>query len=135
MVQIVEHIDLNQVYKELHSSEAGGTCIFVGTVRKHTKENEVTGLEFETYDEMAIKEMEKIRLSAIDKWGLHKAIMIHAVGRKEVGEPVVVVGVAASHRKEAFPACQFLIDELKKTVPIWKKEFFLDSSHWVSQTP
>ncbi len=135
MVQIVEHIDLNEVYKQLADPAAGGTCIFVGTVRDHSLGNDVTKLNFETYDAMAISEMEKIRTAAIEKWGLEKAIMIHAVGEKQIGDPVVVVGVAAVHRKEAFPACQFLIDELKKTVPIWKKEFFTDSSHWVSQTP
>lgn len=138
MVQIVEHIDLNEVYKQLADPKAGGTCVFVGTVRNHTPakpDSGVTELNFEAYDEMAVAEMEKIRQEAIKKWGLHRAIMIHAVGKKEVGEPVVAVGVASSHRKEAFPACQFLIDELKKSVPIWKKEFFTDSSHWVTPTP
>lgn len=138
MVQLVEHIDLNEVYKLLADTKAGGTCVFVGTVRNHTPQREdaeVTDLRFEAYDEMALAEMEKIRQEAIEKWGLHQAVMIHAVGKKEVGEPVVAVGVASSHRKEAFPACQFLIDELKKSVPIWKKEFFTDSSHWVSPTP
>ncbi|MEQ9405707.1 MAG: molybdenum cofactor biosynthesis protein MoaE [Cyclobacteriaceae bacterium] len=135
MVQITEHIDLNEVYKQLADPAAGGTCIFVGTVRDNSQGSNVTKLNFETYDAMAISEMEKIRTRAIEKWGLAKAIMIHAVGEKKIGDPVVVVGVSAAHRKEAFPACQFLIDELKKTVPIWKKEFFTDSSHWVSQTP
>jgi len=135
LVQIVENIDLNEVYKQLADPAAGGTCIFVGTVRDNSLGKEVTELNFETYDAMAISEMEKIRVAAIEKWGLEKAIMIHAVGEKKIGDPVVVVGVAAAHRKEVFPACQFLIDELKKTVPIWKKEFFTDSSHWVSQTP
>lgn len=137
-MQLVEHIDLNEVYRLLADPKAGGTCVFVGTVRNHTPQkeySEVTDLRFEAYDEMALAEMEKIRLKAIEKWELHQAVMIHAVGKKEVGEPVVVVGVVSSHRKEAFPACQYLIDELKKTVPIWKKEFFTDSSHWVSPTP
>ncbi len=135
MVRIVENIDLNEVYRELADPKAGGTCIFVGTVRNHTDENEVTELQFEAYDQMAVAEMEKIHNEAIEKWKLRRAILIHVVGSKKVGDPVVVVGVAASHRKEAFPACQFLIDELKKTVPIWKKEYFTDSSHWVSPTP
>ncbi len=135
MVQIVEGIDLNKVYKELAHPAAGGMCLFVGTVRDNSLDKEVTDLFFETYDEMAILEMEKIEEQAIEKWGLEKAIIIHAIGKKSVGEPVVVVGVASAHRKEAFPACQFLIDELKKTVPIWKKEYFTDNSHWVSPTP
>ncbi|MCP4456778.1 MAG: molybdenum cofactor biosynthesis protein MoaE [Cytophagales bacterium] len=135
MVKIVDTIDLNKLYKDLVHPAAGGLCLFVGTVRDNTESKEVTDLFFETYDEMAILEMEKIRQEAIEKWKLEKVIMVHAIGKKSVGEPVVVVGVSSAHRKEAFPACQFLIDELKKTVPIWKKEYFTDNSHWVSPTP
>ena len=135
MVEIVENIDLNKAHAMLSHPAAGGISCFVGTVRNQTNGDEVTELFFEAYDQMAIAEMEKIRLEAINKWGLHKAVMIHAVGKKKIGEPVVFVGVAASHRKEAFPACQFLIDELKKSVPIWKKEFFNKKSNWVSPTP
>ena len=114
---------------------AGGTCVFVGTVREVSNDKEVTDLFFETYDEMAIQEMEKIKNRAIEKWGLKRVVMMHAVGKKAVSEPVVAVGVSSAHRKEAFPACQFLIDELKKSVPIWKKEYFTDKSHWVTPTP
>jgi len=135
MVQIVNEIDLNAVYKMLHHPGAGGTCVFVGTVRDNSLDQDVKALFFEAYDEMAKAEMEKIRLAAIKKWDLKEAVMIHAIGQKEVGDMVVAVGVAAAHRKEAFPACQFLIDELKKTVPIWKKEFFTDHTSWVSPTP
>jgi len=135
VVEIVEQIDLNEVYKDLMHPAAGGICLFVGTVRDNSQDKKVTDLFFETYDEMALLEMEKIRQTAIEKWGLEKAVIVHAVGKKSVGEPVVAVGVSAAHRKEAFPACQFLIDELKKTVPIWKKEYFTDNSHWVSPTP
>jgi molybdopterin synthase catalytic subunit len=135
MVTIVDKIDLNEVYKALSHPAAGGTCVFVGAVRNHSQKQEVNALFFEAYDEMAIAEMEKIRMAAIQKWGLEKAVMVHAIGKKEVGDVVVAVGAAAAHRKEAFPACQFLIDELKKTVPIWKKEFFANHTTWVSPTP
>ena len=135
MVKIVESIDLNEVYKELADPAAGGTCVFLGTVRNHSKGNEVKALSFEAYDEMAVQEMEKIRLHAIEEYGLCKAILVHAVGPKDIGEPIVVVGASSAHRKDAFPACRYLIDELKRTVPIWKKEFFLDESEWVSPTP
>ena len=135
MIEIVQQIDLNKVYKELAHPGAGGTCVFVGIVRELSNDKEVTDLFFETYDEMALQEMEKIKDRAIEEWGLKKAVMVHAIGKKSVGEPVVAVGVSAAHRKEAFPACQFLIDELKKTVPIWKKEYFADKSHWVTPTP
>jgi len=135
VVEIVEQIDLNKVYKDLMHPAAGGICLFLGTVRDNSQDKKVTDLFFETYDEMALLEMEKIQHTAIEKWHLEKAVIVHAVGKKSVGEPVVAVGVSAAHRKEAFPACQFLIDELKKTVPIWKKEYFTDNSHWVSPTP
>jgi len=135
LIEIIENIDLNKVYKDLVHPGAGGTCVFVGTVRDLSQKKEVTDLFFETYDEMALQEMEKISVQAMEKWGLEKVVMVHAIGKKAVGEPVVAVGVAAAHRKEAFPACQFLINELKKTVPIWKKEYFTDNSHWVSPTP
>ena len=135
MVALVEQIDLNKVYKNLAHPASGGMCLFVGTVRDNSQDKEVTDLFFESYNEMALLEMEKIRQQAIKKWGLEEAMIVHAVGKKGVSEPVVVVGVSSAHRKEAFPACQFLIDELKKTVPIWKKEYFTDNSHWVSPTP
>jgi len=135
MIQIVDKIDLNALFAELSDLEAGGTCFFVGTVRNHSKGHQVTELFFECYDEMALAEMEKIRQTAIEKWGLKRALLVHAVGAMRIGEPIVVVGAAAAHRKEAFEACRFLIDELKRTVPIWKKEFYLDAETWVQQTP
>jgi molybdopterin synthase catalytic subunit len=135
LIEIVEEIDLNKVYKELAHPGAGGTCVFVGTVREVSNEKEVTDLFFETYYEMAIQEMEKIKDRATEKWDLKRVVMIHAIGKKSVSEAVVAVGVSSAHRKDAFPACQFLIDELKKSVPIWKKEYFTDKSHWVTPTP
>jgi molybdopterin synthase catalytic subunit len=135
MIQIVDKIDLNSFFAELSDPEAGGTCLFVGTVRNHSKGQEVTKLSFECYDEMALAEMEKIRQTAIEKWGLKKALLVHAVGAMNIGEPIVVVGAASAHRKEAFEACRYLIDELKKTVPIWKKEFYIDESSWSQPTP
>lgn len=135
MIELVEKIDLNKVYKNLAHPTVGGSCLFVGTVRDNNDGKEVTALLFETYNEMALQEMKKISVQAREKWELEKVVIIHAIGKQTVGEPVVVVAVSAAHRKELFSACQFLIDELKKTVPIWKKEYFTDDSHWVSPTP
>lgn len=135
IVEIVNEIDASQVFKELSDPKSGGICVFVGTVREFTKEEEVVSLEFETYAKMAIKEMDKIAKDALVKWNLNKVIIRHAVGLKEVEAPVVVVGASSAHRDACFEACRYLIDTLKKTVPIWKKERFTNKSVWVSAHP
>lgn len=134
-IRIVEHIDLNEAYAALRTPQAGAVNLFIGTVRNHSKGKEVVRLDFEAYDAMAIRQMEIIAGQANEKWPLEKLVMIHAVGAKDPGEPVVVVGVSSAHREASFEACRFLIDELKKTVPIWKKEFYEDNSVWVNAHP
>ncbi|WP_281542870.1 molybdenum cofactor biosynthesis protein MoaE [Maribacter aestuarii] len=135
VIEIVDRIDTAQVYSELSDAESGGICVFVGTVREFTNKEEVVALEFETYTTMALKEMEKIAERAIDKWALNKVVMRHAVGEKGVAEPVVIVGASSAHREACFEACRFLIDTLKETVPIWKKEKFKNKTVWVSAHP
>lgn len=134
-IKIVDQIDLNEAYSCLAVPEAGAINLFVGTVRNHAHHKGVTKLAFEAYEPMAIKEMEKLATLAEAKWPLSKLLMVHAVGEKAIGEPVVVIGVAAPHRQAAFEASRFLIDELKNTVPIWKKEFYEDGSIWVNAHP
>jgi molybdopterin synthase catalytic subunit len=134
-IEIVDQIDTSTVYAQLSDPHSGGICVFVGAVREFTAQQEVVGLEFETYEKMALKEMEKIADKAIDKWNLQKVVIKHAVGMKNVEEPVVVVGASSAHRSECFEACRFLIDTLKETVPIWKKELFKDKTVWVSAHP
>ena len=134
-IEIVEHIDTSQVYAELTDPQSGGICVFVGAVREFTKNEEVVALEFETYKAMALKEMHKIADEAFKKWELNKVVMKHAVGQKSVAEPVVIVGASSAHRSECFEACRFLIDTLKDTVPIWKKEIFKNKTVWVSAHP
>ena len=135
MIKIVSHINLNEAYAYLNSPKAGAINLFVGTVRNNAHGKDVEKLLFEAYEPMAIKEMEKIAERAQEKWSISKLLMVHVVGEKAVGEAVVVTGIASPHRKEAFEATQFLIDELKKTVPIWKKEFYQDGSVWVNAHP
>lgn len=134
-IEIVEHIDTSQVYTELSDSQSGGICVFVGAVREFTNNEEVVSLEFETYKTMALKEMDKIAERALNKWKLNKVVIRHAVGQKSVEEPVVIVGASSAHRNECFEACRFLIDTLKETVPIWKKEIFKNKTVWVSAHP
>ncbi len=117
------------------SDAAGGTVIFVGTVRNQTKGKRVVKLDFEAYEPMAIKEMQKIADQVTKKWNaLHVAIH-HRVGSLKVGEIPVIIAVSTPHRKAAFEACQFAIDSLKETVPIWKKEYFEDGEVWVAAHP
>jgi molybdopterin synthase catalytic subunit len=135
IIEIVAEIDTSKVFKELSDPKSGGICVFVGTVREFTKEEEVVSLEFETYAKMALKEMDKIAVDAIAKWNLNKVIIRHAIGLKEVEAPVVVVGASSAHRDACFEASRYLIDTLKKTVPIWKKECFKNKTVWVSAHP
>tara|TARA_R110002126_G_scaffold119694_2_gene260721 strand:+ start:3331 stop:3747 length:417 start_codon:yes stop_codon:yes gene_type:complete len=135
VVEIVDVIDTAKVYAELSDANSGGICVFVGAVREFTNNEEVVALEFETYEAMALKEMGKIADAAVAKWGLNKVVIRHAVGEKSVEEPVVIVGASSAHRDACFEACRFLIDTLKETVPIWKKEKFKNKSVWVSAHP
>ena len=135
IVEIVDELDPSGVYQELSDPNSGGICVFVGAVREFTQNEQVMALEFETYQGMAIKEMTKIAQDAMKKWDLNKVVIRHAVGKKEVEEPVVVVGASSAHRDACFTACRYLIDTLKETVPIWKKEMFKNKSVWVSATP
>jgi len=135
IVEIVDVIDTSQVFTELSDAHSGGICVFVGTVREFTQGEEVVSLEFETYKKMALKEMDKIAVDAMEKWKLNKVIIRHAVGLKKVEAPVVVVGASSAHRDACFEACRYLIDTLKETVPIWKKEMFENKTVWVSAHP
>lgn len=135
LIEIVEQIDLTAAFRHLRSSGAGGIDIFVGTVRNQANGRKVAKLEFEAYVPMALKEMRAIAERASALWQLEEVIVMHVTGVKEVGEPVVLTGASAPHREAAFEACRFLIDELKKTVPIWKKEYYQDGSIWVNAHP
>ncbi|PKP39514.1 MAG: molybdenum cofactor biosynthesis protein MoaE [Bacteroidetes bacterium HGW-Bacteroidetes-13] len=135
IIQISESIDCATIYEELSHPESGGICVFIGTVRQQTNNEEVTSLYFESYESMAISEIEKIIDEAAQKWTLNKVIVKHALGSKNPKEPVVIVGASSAHREACFAACRFLIDTLKQKVPIWKKEFFKNKSVWVSAHP
>jgi len=135
LIRIVDHIDLNEAYKYLQAPSAGAVNLFIGTVRNQSNDKQVVKLNFETYHSMALKQMEKLADEAKEKWSLDKVVILHVEGDKKVGEPVVLIGVSSGHRQASFEACRFLIDELKKSVPIWKKEFFEDKSVWVNAHP
>lgn len=114
---------------------SGGIVTFIGTVRNNTKGRAVQRLEFEAYVPMAISEMRKIALQAAEKWPVQKIAIHHRIGPLEIGGIAVIIAVATPHRKAAFAACEYTIDTLKETVPIWKKEIFEDGEVWVAAHP
>jgi len=119
----------------VQDDRAGGIDVFIGTVRNSTDDKSVKYLEFESYEAMAKSELTKIIYRAVDNWPLIKISVHHRIGKVSIGESAVVIAVSAAHRDAAFRGCRFIIDELKKTVPIWKKEVFDDGEVWVSAHP
>jgi molybdopterin synthase catalytic subunit len=120
----------------VENDSAGGHVLFVGTVRNRTAGKQVIRLEFEAYEPMAIKEISKICDVIFKKWPEIIAVSIHhRTGILEIGDIPVVIAVSAPHRDRAFQACQFAIDTLKQTVPIWKKEIFESGEVWVAAHP
>lgn len=117
------------------SHDCGGIDMFIGTVRNTTKGKSVTRLEFEAYEPMALSEMQKIADAAAAKWPVHKILIHHRTGTLEVGDIPVIIAVSSPHRDAAFDACRYIIDTLKQTVPIWKKEVFEDGEEWVAAHP
>ena len=117
------------------SPESGGIDVFIGTVRNATKGKPVIRLEFEAYEPMALAEMEKIVKQAFEQWPVQRALIHHRTGVLQVGEVPVIIAVSAAHRAAAFDACRYIIDTLKQTVPIWKKEIFEDGEVWVAAHP
>jgi molybdopterin synthase catalytic subunit len=111
---------------------AGGTCVFLGTVRDHSGAGDVGGLSYEAWDELALRRLGEIAGEAFVTWSIRKMAILHRTGDLAVGEVSVVVAVSAEHRAEAFEACRHGIERLKEDVPIWKKEHLrAGESHWV----
>ena len=130
-----EKLNLQECYAFVEDDFCGGISAFVGTVRNDTQGKEVTQLDFSTYKPMAIKEMQKIADIALEKFEIKKIAIHHAEGMLQIGDIPVIITASAKHRKAAFLACEFAIDTLKETVPIWKKEYFKDGEVWVNAHP
>lgn len=125
-------IDSQQLLKAVQTTEAGAVVLFLGTVREFTNHRQTIALDYEGFAPMAIAEMERIEAEAREKWPLAKIITIHRLGHLTLGEISVGVAVSAPHRDAAFAGGQYIIDELKRRVPIWKKENWSDGSEeWV----
>ncbi|MCW3462887.1 molybdenum cofactor biosynthesis protein MoaE [Chitinophaga nivalis] len=128
LIQISALITVQEALDFIQTPACGGEVIFVGTVRNLTGARAVTRLFYECYEKMALAEMHKIAGRVQEQWDIKKLAMLHAIGDKYPGEVAVVIAVASAHRGIAFDACEFAIDTLKETVPIWKKEFFADGT-------
>jgi molybdopterin synthase catalytic subunit len=114
----------------VQSEQNGATCTFSGQVRNHSRGKQVAYLQYDAYVPMAQKEMLRIAIEAEARWNVSIAVA-HRIGRLEIGDISVVVAVGSPHRAEAFDACRWCIDTLKKTVPIWKRETCPDGSFWI----
>jgi len=130
-----EALNIQKCIEWVMSPGSGGIDVFIGTVRNATKGKAVLQLEFEAYEKMALAKMEKIATQALEKWPVQKLLIHHRIGVLNVGEVPVVIAVSAAHRDAAFEACRYVIDTLKQTVPIWKKEVFEDGEVWVAAHP
>lgn len=130
---IAEKIHLEPLQDNLQDPTCGGMAIFEGRVRNHHGGKPVHSLYYECYAPMAIKVLREIAREAVQQWQLGRLSVVHRYGLIPIGETAVWIGVASSHRRESFAACQYLIEEIKKRVPIWKKETYQDGSHhWVA---
>jgi molybdopterin synthase catalytic subunit len=127
----IEPIDITSVARRVIPAECGATVTLDGYVRQFTKGRETQYLVYEAYEAMAIKEMQKLVEQAKRNFEIANVGIAHRLGRIEIGETSVVISVAAPHRKAAFAACEWIIRELKRTVPIWKKEVYADGEQWV----
>lgn len=130
-VEIVrEAIDTAVLAREVRSDENGAVTTFDGCVRNHSHGRTTLYLEYEAYEAMALAKMNEIAAEAHERFAIDRVVMVHRLGRLEIGETSVYIAVSAAHRGAAFDACRYAIDTLKKTVPIWKKEFFADGAIW-----
>jgi molybdopterin synthase catalytic subunit len=126
-----EPLDRNALVEAVTHASVGGIVIFEGVVRDNARGKQVRYLEYDAYIEMAKEQIRAIVAEAERRWGVERVAVAHRFGRLEIGEASVIIVVATPHRAEAFEACHYIIDTLKTTVPIWKKEVATDGEEWV----
>jgi molybdopterin synthase catalytic subunit len=128
-------IDAEKIVSSAKRGEDGAVVVFDGIVRNHSRGRRTLHLDYEAYGEMAVKQMRDLGFRARERFGIRQVTMIHRLGRLGIGETSVLIVVASAHRSAAFEACRWLIDTLKQTVPIWKKETFVDGAVWAPGEP
>jgi MoaE-MoaD fusion protein len=128
-------IDACRVVENLRRGQDGASLVFEGVVRNQTRGRRTVYLDYEAYEQMALREMESLAARALAQFPIRDVAIVHRLGRLHIAETSVVIAVASAHRAAAFDACRWLIDTLKTTVPIWKKEYFEDGAVWADGEP
>ena len=126
-----EPLDRNALIASVTDPGTGGIVVFEGVVRNNARGKQVRYLEYDVYPEMAVQQIREILAEAEKRWNIDRVAVAHRIGRLEIGEASVIIVVATPHRSEAFEACRYIIDTLKTTVPIWKKEVAMNGEEWV----
>ena len=128
-------IDTQAITGRLKAGEDGAVTVFDGIVRNNTKGRQTLYLDYTAHESMALQQMQTLADDAVARFGVRDVAMVHRLGRLEVGETSILIAVASAHRGVTFDACRWLIDTLKKQVPIWKQEFFVDGAVWAPGEP
>ena len=132
MISITDnHLSLQEIMHQLEDNSAGAISIFIGNVRNQGRSGNVSEIYYEAYIKMAEEKMNEIENEAQTKWAIKKLVAIHRIGNISVGETSIMIGVSSEHRKDAFEACKYVIDNVKTRVPIWKKEISDENQKWV----
>lgn len=135
VVLMRDPIDSAKLIGETKLAEDGAVVVFDGIVRNHSRGRQTLHLDYEAYEEMALRQMRELAGQARERFAIRQVTVVHRLGRLEIGETSVLIVVASAHRSAAFEACRWLIDTLKTTVPIWKKETFVDGAVWAPGEP
>ncbi len=130
-----ERIDTQAITDEIKAGEDGAITTFDGIVRNNTRGRQTLYLDYTAYEPMALEQMRALAQEAKSRFGVRDVAMVHRLGRLEIGETSILIAVASAHRGVTFEACRWLIDTLKKQVPIWKKEVFVDGAVWIPGEP
>jgi molybdopterin synthase catalytic subunit len=126
-----EPLHLQELVDFVTDPEAGAIATFVGTTRNHNEGRKVIALDYDAYPEMAAKELTRLGEEARKRWQICRMAVVHRIGPVQITEPSVMIAVSAAHREAAFAACRFAIEEIKRTVPIWKKEVYEGGEIWI----
>lgn len=125
-----ERLDVGEIEAAVQSDKCGAVLVFVGRTRDNFEKKKVLRLEYEAYEKMALKEMQKIATKITEQWSNSLVAIVHRLGLVPIGEASVVIAVSTPHRDAVYEASRFAIEELKKNIPIWKKEIYEESAQW-----